>query len=141
MTNPSKQKGTAAETAVVRVAREHGFPLAERRALAGTADVGDVLLAPGLIVEVKAGKAAQTASLGQIGKWLAETERERVNANADAALLVTQRQGIGVAKAHLWEAWVMSHHIYPDDGWRDVLMLQLDRALHHLRKSGWGNPL
>jgi hypothetical protein len=139
--NPSKAKGTAAESAVVRVARANGFPLAERRALAGSADVGDILLCPGVIIEVKAGKAAKTASLAQIGKWLAETETERRNADAEVGLLVTQRQGIGVDRAGLWEAWVHADMIF-DDGWDNtVLMLTLTDALLHLRKMGWGDKL
>lgn len=35
MTNRSKNKGTAGETAVVRVARANGFPLADRLTLGG----------------------------------------------------------------------------------------------------------
>lgn len=140
MTNRPKAIGTAGESAVVKVARANGFPLAERRALAGTADKGDILLAPGLIVEVKAGKAAKTASLGQVGKWLAETERERVNAQAAAAILVVQRQGVGTANAHLWECWLSADVIF-DDGWDTVVMLSLEDALAHLRKTGWGEPL
>ena len=50
--NKPKRIGTAAETAVTRYARTAGFPLAERRALAGGADLGDILLAPGVIVGV-----------------------------------------------------------------------------------------
>lgn len=140
MTNRSKAKGTAAETACVRVMRESGFPLADRRALAGNKDVGDILLCPGLIAEVKAGKAAQYASLRQIGDWLAETETERVNADADAAILVVQRQGIGNNRAHLWECWLTADVIC-DDGWSTVLMLTLEDALLHLRKAGWGDAL
>jgi hypothetical protein len=56
MTNRSKNIGTAAETAVVKAARAYGFPGAERRALHGSTDLGDILLCPGVIVEVKAGK-------------------------------------------------------------------------------------
>lgn len=93
MTNRPKAIGTRGETAVTRYAREHGFPLADRRPLKGTLDEGDVLLTVGLIAEVKSGKSAQNASLGQIRKWLAETERERVNAGAEHAILVVQRRG------------------------------------------------
>ncbi len=38
MSNPSKAKGTAAETAVVRYARAHGFPHADRLTLSGRYD-------------------------------------------------------------------------------------------------------
>jgi hypothetical protein len=51
--NPSKARGTAAETAVVRFLRGSGYPGAERRALAGTQDRGDIAGIPGLVIEVK----------------------------------------------------------------------------------------
>ena len=53
MANPSKAKGTAWETACTNWAREHGFPHAERRALAGALDKGDLMI-PGLMIECKA---------------------------------------------------------------------------------------
>lgn len=104
MTNRPKQIGTAAETAVVRAARERGFPQADRLTLTGANDRGDVGLCPGVILEVKGGQAAKAASDGQILTWLAETERERVNAGAHVAFLVTQRAGIGAPNAHRWWA-------------------------------------
>ena len=42
MTNPSKAKGTAWETAYARCLIDLGFPYAERRALAGAFDMGDI---------------------------------------------------------------------------------------------------
>jgi len=63
----------------VKYAWTQGFHEAERIALAGANDQGDVVLqrSPKIIIEVKAGKSAQTASLGQISKWLDDTQRER----------------------------------------------------------------
>ena len=104
----SKDKGTRAETAVTRYCRSF-FPAAERRALHGRQDVGDILLAPGIIIEVKAGKAAQTASLRKIRDWMAETQREVANAGADIGLLVTQRQGLGLGRVEDWECWSVEH--------------------------------
>jgi len=110
MANPSKNKGTAAETAVVRYAWSQGFTDAERIALAGANDQGDVVLMrdPKIILEVKAGKAAQTASLGQISKWLDETRTERDNAKAVHGFLVVQRQGFGNGRVESWECWTLS---------------------------------
>ena len=148
--NRSKNIGTAAESAVVRVARASGFPQAERRALAGSADVGDVLLTAGLVAEVKAGEAAKTASLGQIDQWLAETERERRNAGADVALLVVQRRGIGTARAELWDCHMTLQDVMfaADNGSRvehlvagATVTLRLHHALFLLRLAGWGDPL
>jgi hypothetical protein len=110
MVNPSKNKGTAAETAVLRYAWSQGFNDAERIALAGANDQGDVVLMrePKIILEVKAGKTAQNASLGQISKWLDETARERDNAKAVHGFLVVQRQGFGNTRVANWECWTLS---------------------------------
>ena len=110
MANPSKNKGTAAETAVVKYAWLKGFSDAERIALAGANDQGDVVLMrdPKIIFEVKAGKSAQTASLGQIGKWLDDTRRERDNAGAKHGFLIVQRQGFGNSRVANWECWTLA---------------------------------
>ena len=42
----AKAKGTAAETALVKYLRDHGFPGAERRAMTGEFDQGDVTGTP-----------------------------------------------------------------------------------------------
>lgn len=102
----SRKIGTATETAVVRTLRTHGFPYAERRALHGTHDLGDLTGTPGICWEIKGGNAAKTASDKQIAEWLAETERERINSGADIGVLVLQRAGIGPANAHRWWAIV-----------------------------------
>lgn len=104
VSNPSKEKGTKCETAVVRAAHIAGFLAAERLALAGAHDMGDVRLCRGVVVEVKGGKAAEQASAQLIEDWLQETEKERVNANADFGLLVTKKKGKGLDSAHLWDA-------------------------------------
>jgi len=102
MVNKSKNIGTSAETHVVRYLQANGFPNADRRALKGSLDVGDILVCKGLIVEVKAGAAAENASDGQLRLWCAETSRERVNAKADTAFLVVKRKGHGIAKIGGW---------------------------------------
>jgi hypothetical protein len=68
--NASKAKGTAAETAVVRFLRANGYPHAERRALAGAQDRGDVAGIPGLMIEVK-----NEARL-RLAEWLDEALTE-----------------------------------------------------------------
>lgn len=103
MTNKPKNLGTAAESAVVKVLQEF-WPYAERRALRGAADEGDITGTPGIVWEVKGGAAAKTASDGQIEAWLDETEQERENADADIGVLVVQRKGIGYPNAGQWWA-------------------------------------
>jgi hypothetical protein len=106
VTNKPKAIGTRGESGVVKVARDLGFPAARRLALAGAADEGDVLLCPGVIVEVKAGKAAKTASLAQIDLWWLETERERLAHGATVGLLVVQRAGYSPDRAAYWRAFM-----------------------------------
>lgn len=106
--NPSKRKGTAGETAVTRYCRDNGFSKAERRALHGTLDRGDIKICDHWIAEVKTGKTAAEASWAQIRRWWAETERERVNAGAPAAMLVVQRRGIGLSQPGKWTAYQTS---------------------------------
>jgi hypothetical protein len=66
----SKAKGTAAETAVVRFLQANGYPHAERRALAGNQDRGDVAGIPGLVIEVK------NAATITLSAWLKEANAE-----------------------------------------------------------------
>ena len=146
--NPSKAKGTKAETAVVRYAQANGFPDAERLALHGANDMGDIRLAPGLILEVKAGKAAQGASLRQIEKWLAEAQREANNAHADQFALIVQRQGFGVERVQWWEAWLTAITLVTNtdrDSWISshvpVITLSVKDAFEYFRADGYGQPL
>jgi hypothetical protein len=152
--NRPKAIGTAAETALVRHARGNGFPNADRLTLSGTSDRGDLRLTTGLtagvVVESKAGNAAMDASDAQIGAWLDETERERVNAGAAVALLVTKRRGYGAARCGHWWAHVRLSTL--DELADDAIpvssairaipvRMTLDDALRLLRAAGYGDPL
>lgn len=141
--------GTAAETAVVRAARSRGFPWADRYALHGRADVGDVFLTPGVIVEIKGGDWARRASDSLIDDWLTETERERLNAQAAVGFLVVQRAAVGLANAHRWSAWwrmrnlmeLVPHAGIPPDLQELPVRLTLETSLLMLRSAGYGTPL
>ena len=87
MSNPSKQRGTAWETAIVRTLRVNGFPNAERRALAGTHDLGDVTGIPGVVIEAKRQKQLALAA------WVDEAVVEGINAEADVAAVWAHRKG------------------------------------------------
>lgn len=50
----SKDKGTKAETEVVKLMREMGWPHVERRSLQGENDRGDITGVVGVVIEVKA---------------------------------------------------------------------------------------
>jgi len=144
MANPNKSKGTAAETAVVKFAWQQGFGECERIALAGALDQGDVVLLrqPKIILEVKSGKSAQTASLGQVSAWLDETQRERDNAHARHGLLVVQRQGFGVGRVGDWECWTLSddHGVFVDmSGSFTTVMVSLREMLECVREVYCGH--
>ena len=107
MTNRPRAIGTRAESLVTRWLRANGFPDARRQTLTGSADQGDILVCvrPTVILEVKSGMAAETASRARIGAWLAQTATERVNARADVAALVQHRRGRNVTD---WMVWLPS---------------------------------
>ena len=92
MTNRSKSIGTASERAVVRYLAAHGFPAAERRALHGATDLGDITGTPGIVWEVKGGEAAKDASDKQIAAWFDEAQEEAGNAGATYGFLIVQRR-------------------------------------------------
>lgn len=115
MVNRPKAIGTAGETAVRKYLLSLGFSAldAHRNVLKGSADEGDVWLRHplGLIVfEVKAGKAAKTASHGQVLRWMDETSTEQINAHGFSSVLVTQRAGVGAPNAGEWWAYHYVDH-------------------------------
>lgn len=144
-----KDIGTAAETAVARAFQRSGFPHCERRALRGHYDCGDLTGIPGVVVEIKGGKAAKQASDQLIESWLDETEIERVNANADLGLLVVQRAGVGAPNAHRWWAYTRTGWgLIDTTGYQRApyivgitVRLYLGDALRILRDLGYGEPL
>ena len=99
MTNRSKSLGTSAESAVVKYLLGEGWPDAERLALRGALDVGDVRWTRDVHLEIKAGNMAHTASVAQCRKWLAEADREGLNAGVPCYLVVKRK---GYAKPGNW---------------------------------------
>jgi hypothetical protein len=91
----SKQKGTLAETAVVELLKEV-WPMAERRALSGINDKGDIAGIPKIVIEVKNQKSYK------IPEWLNETKVEKANAEADLGILVIKPNGVGVSRVSDW---------------------------------------
>src|SRR5688572_28980434 len=88
MANPSKQKGTAAESAVRDCLRASGWPRAERLPLSGACDRGDITgIDPGVVIEVKDCKAMD------LGGWMREVEVEIANAGADLGAVWHKRRG------------------------------------------------
>lgn len=104
MVNKPKQKGTAAESAVVSFLRTVGFPHAERLALQGGKDRGDITGIPGIVVEVKACQEYTFSS------WLAEAEVERDNAKADFGFVVAKPRLVGTTRTGQWYALMYQGH-------------------------------
>jgi Holliday junction resolvase len=73
MSNPSKAKGTAWESAIVSFLQSAGWPYVERRTLAGSKDRGDIAGIPGVVIEAKATKTAA------LGAYVDEANQEAVN--------------------------------------------------------------
>jgi hypothetical protein len=85
--NRSKAKGTAAETAVVGYLQRRGWLHAERRALAGVLDKGDVAGIAGIVLEVKSCREHDLAG------WLKEAAVEQRNAGAHVGAVVAKKRG------------------------------------------------
>lgn len=96
MANPSKQKGTRAETKVVRYLESRGIK-ARRKALAGSNDQGDIEMydAPRLgepiTIEVKAGKQTANPNRAQLEDWLRQSWEEAENSGTFLAVLIVVR--------------------------------------------------
>ena len=121
----SKAKGTAAETAVITYLREHGFPTAERRALHGTSDWGDVAGVPGVVIEVK------NCARVEIAAWVDEARAECQNAGAAYGVVWHKRRGKGrrggLRIIYYWwpagaQLWLFA--IYDKNEVRDLTPLQ-----------------
>lgn len=85
--NASRRKGTAWESVIVDFVRGNGWPHAERRALAGALDRGDIAGMPGIVVEAKSCKEIKLA------EFLDEAEVERDNDRADLGVAWIKRRG------------------------------------------------
>jgi hypothetical protein len=83
----SKDKGTAWESAIVRYLTEHGFPHAERRALTGSQDRGDIAGVPGWVLEAK------NCSATSLGVWMDEAIVEQARDGADYSAVWHHRKG------------------------------------------------
>lgn len=103
MSNPSKQKGTKAETNVVRYLNAHGVT-AKRKALTGNQDQGDIdakTVYGDMVLEVKAGQQTANPSRSQLTEWLRQARVEGDNAKADAALVIV-RYRRQIKDAEVW---------------------------------------
>lgn len=136
MTNKSKDKGTRAETAVVKYLRaDWGLSLVERRALSGELDRGDIAGIPGVVLEIKDAVKHNTP------KWREETLREIDNDGADIGALVIK---VPRKTPKDWDAWVpfwMIHcqedMIHPGDHYRFWVRMTLADFMGYLKGEGF----
>lgn len=113
----AKQKGTAAESALVKYLAVNGFPNAERRALTGEFDQGDITGTPALAWEVKNHKTYK------FPEWLGEIRTETINAKADYGILVVKPNGVGFTNQGQWWA-----------------VMPVEEMVQLLRDAGYGDP-
>lgn len=145
MTNRSRDVGTWTAEQVVRYLQPNGFPFAERRALHGNVDKGDIVGLVGLCVEVKGGKAAEQSSPADLEAWQQQTLTETRNAHADVGVLITKRKAVGATRVGDWWAWLYLPHLA--DAWNLSdppavwLRLSVADAVVLLRHNGYGSPL
>lgn len=83
----SKQKGTAAETAVVNWLIEKGRKHVERRSLNGSNDRGDIAGIPCVVLEVK------NHATMKLPEWLRELDAEIINDRANTGVVIHKRRG------------------------------------------------
>lgn len=105
MSNPSKQKGTAGETAIVDYLRGQGFNACERRALSGNTDKGDIAGIHDTVIEAK------KANKIELSAWLGELAVEMRNANARFGAVWAWRRG--KSNPADWYV-VMPGHVFAD---------------------------
>lgn len=95
MTNRSKQRGTAYETAVVSYLNESGFNV-ERRAQQGANDRGDVSGMPGnMVVELKNCKAMDLSG------WMDEAHKESIAAKVYRYVVIHKRRSKNVRESYV----------------------------------------
>lgn len=122
MPNPSKKKGTVAETKVKNYFNDHGLRC-ERKSLAGSADEGDLRLCMPdgveVTVEVKTGKQTQNYPRSRLEEWKRQTLVESRNSGCQSMLVIVRyRRNFSDSEVwlpnHQWQcdtmpAWTMMH--------------------------------
>lgn len=99
----AKQKGTKAETEVVKYLVDSGvFPDAHRSALLGINDVGDIVGVGDLTIQVKNCKTPK------ITIWLRDTEEQRIRGRRTYGVVVAKRDGYGDTRVGNWYAIMLS---------------------------------
>ena len=83
----SRARGTSWESAIVTYLRTKGWAHAERRALNGNKDRGDVAGIPLVCLEAK------SAARIELAEWVKELEAEQAHAQAEVGAVWVKRRG------------------------------------------------
>ena len=116
MANKSKQKGTRAETKVVRFLESQGLP-AKRKALSGSQDQGDIeLVGRRISIEVKAGKQTASPNRSALEEWLRQSKVEGDNSNTLCVLCVLRyNRRIEDADVYIQHENGIKEHLFLDE--------------------------
>ncbi|MGW6855841.1 hypothetical protein [Streptomyces xanthophaeus] len=95
MSNPSKAKGTAFESALVAYLREHHNAAAHRNVQMGAKDIGDI---DGYYLHALEAKAEKTITLAD---YIAQANREAIHAGQPFGCAVVKRRMKGVADSYV----------------------------------------
>jgi hypothetical protein len=131
--NRAKDKGTWAESAVAYFLQVNGWPSAERRALKGNKDRGDIAGTPGLCWEVK-----YTSGRMDVRAWVSQLQTETVNSGADLGVLVIKPPGIGETRVGSWHAvmpWLPFRSLLVDVAAQHRLLLRHDQPVPQSAKA------
>lgn len=92
---------------MVRLAREMGWPYAERRALTGGKDRGDITGIPGVVIQVK------DVVKQSVGKWQEDTLQQMFNDDSLTCILVVKTKYKNVRE---WDTYIpMYQLLYESD--------------------------
>ncbi len=108
------KRGPLFEKAVVEYLRGEGFDNAERRVMGGRLDRGDISGIPNVCLEVK------NTGVMEMGRAVAEAEKEATTAGAQWWSVVFKRRQKGVDKAYVvidLEQWSKVLRILDAHGW------------------------
>ena len=106
----NKARGTAWESAIVAYLQANGFPYAERRALRGNKDAGDITGVPGIAIEAKNHKSLD------LGTWFREAEVGARNAAVRWFAVWHKRRQSGVANSYVTiPAWLFVELLRDDE--------------------------
>lgn len=135
MANPSKRKGTVAETKVSNYFNEHGLRT-ERKALAGSNDEGDLrtFLPDGeeVTVEVKTGQQTQNYPRSRLDDWKRQTLQEGHNSGCRPILVIVRyRRRFTDA-----EVWLPNSRWGGQNGWTMAYIDDFVDAMWTLSEKG-----